>query len=690
MPIFLPAPLRRLVPKALFCALLLCLPLPALADTWAVYWYLCGSDLERKYGGATLDLKEACEATLGDNVKVIVQTGGTRQWQNELVSSKKLERYVIDKDDITCVEQLPQASMGKRATLASFLRFCRDKYPADHAMLIIWDHGGGSARELANDENFDDDGLTLRELRQALEDVWQPDAQHPPLEIIGFDACLMATLDVANTVYGFARAMVASQDVEPGNGWEYTGFLTALARRTTLSPTALGRHICDTYMQGCHEAETDGSATLSVLDLSRLPELNRAWNLLGLEAALTLRRDRRIYAELARHARTAEGYANTRGGTMSNMVDMGSYVSQLRAVLPQHAEQLLQALDAAIMYRVNGAYRKSSGLSCYCPLDGGKTWSAMRKNGFHSAFLVLQGLQLGKMDTETARRELHALAAACGVEPSRPEGVPTPPMPTSPPVAEEGGPLSGLQRLLAQGTSSVVATLKPLEALDSSRLEDTPITVDANGDATLTLGPEKAQFLQAVYGCLAYYSKEDDIIVILGKDADIKADWDKGVFRDNFRNVWPALDGHLVSMEITQMDESWYRYAVPVKCNGERVDLEVIYTFADENYKILGARKVGASGLVDKFLYKLKAGDTLVTLFTAMTISADEDDSQEVEVDTFTLKADSHIEDTDMGDGTFIYLFEMEDVQGNSALSQVASVEVKDGRITMSQVEDDD
>ncbi|MBO6171066.1 MAG: hypothetical protein J6N67_02745 [Desulfovibrio sp.] len=668
---------------------------PARADTWAVYWYVCGSDLERRFGGATADIVEALKAELNDDVKVVLQTGGTTKWQNEFISNQKLERFVIDKEDINRVESLSQASMGDSATLASFLKFCRDNHKADHALLIIWDHGGGSAFQLANDENFDNDGLTLRELRRALEAVWKPDPQHPPLEIIGFDACLMATLDVANVAQGFARYMVASEDVEPGNGWEYTGFLTALAGKTSMNGAELGRHICDTYMDGCKEEETNGGATLSVTDLSLLPRLNAAWNGLGLEAAMTAGGDSGFFAVLGRQANASENYANTKGKGFSNMVDMGGYVRRLQSHLPHCAGEVLEALEAAVIYKVNGPYRKSTGLSFYYPLDGGKSYNQMLDCGNVTSFLLLQGLQLGRLDEDAARRKMQAIADEL-VEAGGGWGgggqAPVPPQPGTTPgtgTAEGQGTGGGLEHVFAQGASAALSALKPLGQLDVSTLEDAPIAISDDGDATLALGPEKIKFLSSVYCCLAYYNEEDDIIVILGKDADLHADWEQGVFRDNFRNTWAALDGHLIQLEVTQIEDDFYRYAVPVKLNGERVNLDVIYDFDAKAYRLMGARKPSDNGMVDKFLYKLKSGDEITTIFTAMTISAEEDDSEEVEVDTFRFTATSGIEDEDMGDGTYAYMFEMNDVQGNSALSQVASIEVKDGKIFMSKMDDE-
>ena len=99
--------------KKLLClllALLLVLPLAACGDdpdapdrhldidvesgTWSIYWYLCGSDLETNYGCATQDLMELMEVTLPENVRVVIQTGGAKEWQNNVVNADILQRYV--------------------------------------------------------------------------------------------------------------------------------------------------------------------------------------------------------------------------------------------------------------------------------------------------------------------------------------------------------------------------------------------------------------------------------------------------------------------------------------------------------------------------------------------------------------------------------------------------------------------
>ena len=65
------------------------------AETVTVMVYLCGTDLESKSGMATADLEEMLNATLSDKINVIVETGGTSNWQNQLIKSNTNQRFRV-------------------------------------------------------------------------------------------------------------------------------------------------------------------------------------------------------------------------------------------------------------------------------------------------------------------------------------------------------------------------------------------------------------------------------------------------------------------------------------------------------------------------------------------------------------------------------------------------------------------
>lgn len=66
------------------------------------------------------------------------------------------------------------------------------------------------------------------------------------LEWIGFDACLMSSLEVASVLAPYADYMIASQETEPGWGWNYA-FLSVLSDRA-IPGDEMGEYIVDSYM----------------------------------------------------------------------------------------------------------------------------------------------------------------------------------------------------------------------------------------------------------------------------------------------------------------------------------------------------------------------------------------------------------------------------------------------------------
>lgn len=272
------------------------------AGTWAIYWYLCGSDLESNGGFATSDLMEMMEVALPENVRVVIQTGGAKTWQNNVVDADILQRYVYDSEGLTLVDELPPASMGDAATLTDFLRYCKQNYPAEKTAVLFWNHGGGSVSGAAFDERYGYDSLTLDEMQTAFGRVWEADENNPPLELVGFDTCLMATVDVAGTFAGTARYLVASEEVEPANGWDYTGWLGALAADPAMDGAALGEVICDAYYAGCQAVGTHSNATLSLTDLTRTGPLLEAYEAFGAEALAAACEDPGFFSRFARIA----------------------------------------------------------------------------------------------------------------------------------------------------------------------------------------------------------------------------------------------------------------------------------------------------------------------------------------------------------------------------------------------------
>ena len=235
-------------------------------DTVTIMVYMCGTDLESKSGMGTADLQEMLSATLSNKVNLLVYTGGCKQWKNNVVSSTNNQIYKLEQGGMRClVQNAGSPAMTNPATLTDFIQYCAKNYPANRNELIFWDHGGGSLSGYGYDEKYASSGsMTLQGINEALKNAGVT------FDFIGFDACLMATLENALTLTPYADYLIASEETEPGVGWYYTDWLTALSQNTSLSTLELGKKIADDFVTVCNQKCRGQKTTLSVVDLAEL------------------------------------------------------------------------------------------------------------------------------------------------------------------------------------------------------------------------------------------------------------------------------------------------------------------------------------------------------------------------------------------------------------------------------------
>ena len=97
-------------------------------------------------------------------------------------------------------------------------------------------------------------------------------------EFIGFDACLMATVENANMLVPHARYMFASEELEPGYGWDYTAIGQYLDSNPNCDGAELGKVVADSFYSSCADVWSEDSATFSITDLSKIDALIEAVN----------------------------------------------------------------------------------------------------------------------------------------------------------------------------------------------------------------------------------------------------------------------------------------------------------------------------------------------------------------------------------------------------------------------------
>lgn len=241
-------------------------------DKVTVMIYMNGSNLESQYGCATADLKEMLNANLSDNVNVVIQTGGTRDWKNSIIDEKKTQRYIIENNALTLVDNsLGQLDMTNEQTLEDFIVFANKAYPANRKILIFWDHGGGAVYGFGYDENVSDYDatLTLDEIQRAIKN------SGVKFEMIGFDACLMGSIETACALSDSADYLVASEDFESANGWDYQNWLSQLGHDSSTPIEDVAKTIIGDFVKDSQHDSIEG--ILALIDLRYSKLLFSAW-----------------------------------------------------------------------------------------------------------------------------------------------------------------------------------------------------------------------------------------------------------------------------------------------------------------------------------------------------------------------------------------------------------------------------
>lgn len=262
---------------------------------------------------------------------------------------------------------LGDVDTGDPQVLADFIATGILNFPAQQYALVISDHGASWPGMGPDEGSFGDGVLDLPDLYAGIR-AGLAGAGIDQLDLLGFDACLMATYEVASTLTPVARRLLASQELEPGHGWDY-GVFEALHGQPDMSVDELGALIIDGFAAQATEWGTDTDITLSLVDLERVGVLDEA--VAEFAAAMS-----------GRAAAVGPAVGRVRAATLSfgrspdpdmdtHMADLGMLVAGIGVEaldLSDQADAVLRAINDVVVYKVEGqATRGATGLAVYFP-----------------------------------------------------------------------------------------------------------------------------------------------------------------------------------------------------------------------------------------------------------------------------------------------------------------------------------
>ncbi|MDE6031914.1 MAG: Clostripain family protein, partial [Oscillospiraceae bacterium] len=596
-------------------------------DGWTILVYMCGTDLESNYGAATNDIIEAVSAEYSNKVRIVYQTGGTNLWSLD-ISNSSIQRFENVDGNIALVDEQPDASMGDPATLQSFIEWGIENYPAEKMGLVFWNHGSGSINGVCFDELHDKDSLSLREIDGVLNSVY--DKMTDKFEFIGFDACLMSTLEAANILVPYARYMFASEETEPGSGWNYTDIMNFLSENPDADGAALGEMQCPSYYQHCIDINDYEGSTFAITDLSKIDELLVSFNATAKELY-----ESELKNDIARAVYGADNFGgNNRSEGYTNMVDLKGF---LNAVQPyaSNASDTLSKLESSVIAGVNGPQHEGAGgLSMYYPLavQGSQELSVF-------ADVATSAYYLGFVDLMA--------------------------------YGTTGGDVTGYDN------TDIIGDCDDLWEYDysadenvgvyygfNSADENSAITVqnvffDENGSYTVQLGDTDA----FNYAAGSLFRELDGVSVYLGEDDDIRTDYDEMTLRDNFDGTWTSLGGIPLAIEAVGVTDDTTVYTCPILLNGEQTNLRLEFDWNVSEYTVIGTWQGidPETGAAARETVSLTDGDRIEPLWLAIY----DDGAEYISGGEYIVNGEPTVEYAPLDDGDFSYSMVLYDVYGN-------------------------
>ncbi len=577
--------------------------------------YMCGADLESKSGMATKDLQEMTAATLSDNVNIIVFTGGASSWKNNVISNQVNQIYQVKNGGLRCLDNnAGTASMTDPNTLTQFIQYCKQKYSANRMDLIFWDHGGGSVSGYGYDEKNQKNGsMTLAGINQALKKAGVS------FDFIGFDACLMATVENALMLEDYADYLIASEETEPGVGWYYTDWLTKLSKDSSMSTLEIGKNIVDDFVSVCAQKLAGQKTTLSIIDLAEakatIPEVLSDFSK---STATLIKNENYQTVSNARY--------QTREFAQSSKIDQIDLVHFAKNVGTKEGDKLASVLRNAVKYnRTSSNMTNAYGLSIYFPCRKvGKVDSAVSTYS-----------QIG-MDEEYSRcikafasMEVSGQATSGGASSPLPSltgslGSLSGSSDSSDVIMQMigsliSGQLGGVEGLTSGNTGFLsdksIDTEAMAEYIADNHLDPSTLVWSKDSTSVLKLSEEEWSLVQDLE--LNVFFDDGEGYIDLGLDNVFEFDDDNDLI-GNYDGTWLAINGQPVAYyyETTVDDGENYTITghVPAMLNGERVNLMLIFDNEHPNGYVAGAVRVydnDTTETIAKNMEELQAGDTL-------------------------------------------------------------------------------
>ena len=354
---------------------------------WTFMVYLAAdNNLE---AAAVDDFIEMATAGSSSGVNIVVQFDRSPGYDTRYDDWTGTKRYYITSGmtptSANALSDLGELNMGDPNNLQDFVSWAKSNYPAYKYALVLWNHGGGFqpmadgdlqkdvVQGVAWDDTDSSDYLSNPEISTVLAAVTTNGANK--LELVGFDACLMAQLEVYQHVKAYTKAAAGSEEIEPGAGWPYHTILADLNANPGWTGVNLANAIVNHY--NASYGENDPGYTQSAVQFGTAYDSVVASYFANFVQAMRTNLD-------ANRTFIANALAASQSFSVPDYIDLSDFALQLynrtsNAAIRSAASALITALNGVITNNKAGSsWPNARGISIFFPKDQSTwgTWAA--------------------------------------------------------------------------------------------------------------------------------------------------------------------------------------------------------------------------------------------------------------------------------------------------------------------------
>src|SRR5262245_46530409 len=204
---------------------------PAPRAKWTVMVYISGDNNLEDYVVKDIELELAPTGSSAD-VQVVALADRGPGYDTSRGDWQSTKLYHVTQgmlaDSASAVADWGERNMGDKQTLIDFVTWSKTNYPADHYVLYFWGHGWSWHPGWVMEDDTNADTLDYDEVKAAIPSLGF-------IDVVGYDGCNMASIEIMKLWQGHATALTGSQEWVGWDGIEYDVVLAKLAANSLMT-----------------------------------------------------------------------------------------------------------------------------------------------------------------------------------------------------------------------------------------------------------------------------------------------------------------------------------------------------------------------------------------------------------------------------------------------------------------------